>query len=52
MLVRAAAQQWNVPAAECSTELHTVVHKKSGKKLGYGSLAEAASKLEVPKKKN
>src|SRR5246500_3248136 len=50
MLVRAAAQQWNVPAAECSTELHTVVHKKSGKKLGYGALAETASKLEVPKK--
>jgi len=50
MLVRAAAQQWNVPATECSTELHTVVHKKSGKKLGYGALAEAASKLEVPKK--
>ena len=34
MLVRAAAQQWNVPATECSTELHTVVHKTSGKKLG------------------
>src|ERR1700676_2293584 len=50
MLVRAAAQQWNVPAEECSTELHTVVHKKSGKKLGYGALATAAGKQEVPKK--
>ncbi len=50
MLVRAAAQQWNVPAAECSTELHAVVHKKSGKKLGYGELAAAAAKLGVPKK--
>jgi isoquinoline 1-oxidoreductase beta subunit len=50
MLVRAAAQQWNVPATECSTESHSVVHKASGKKLGYGELAEAASKLEVPKK--
>ena len=50
MLVRAAAQQWNVPASECSTELHSVVHKKSGKKLGYGELAAAAAKLEVPKK--
>src|SRR5712691_7774793 len=50
MLVRAAAQQWNVPAEECSTELHTVVHKKSGKKLGYGALATAAAKLDVPKK--
>src|SRR5258708_11206407 len=50
MVVRAGAQQWNVPAAECSTELHTVVHKKSGKKLGYGELAAAAAKLDVPKK--
>src|SRR5580693_6224854 len=50
MMVRAAAQQWNVPAAECSTELHAVVHKSSGKKLGYGEVAEAASKLAVPKK--
>src|SRR3981189_1220647 len=50
MLVRPAAQQWDVPAGECSTELHTVVHKKSGKKLGYGDLATAAAKQDVPKK--
>src|SRR5579859_1937919 len=50
MLVRAAAQHWGVPAAECSTELHNVLHKASGKKLGYGELATAASKLDVPKK--
>ncbi len=50
MLVRAAATQWGVPAAECSTNSHTVVHKASGKKLGYGELAAAAGKLEVPKK--
>ncbi len=50
MLVRAAAKQWGVPEAQCSTELHHVVHKASGKKLGYGELASAASALEVPKK--
>ena len=50
MLVQAAAQQWNVPASECSTQLHTVVHTNSGRKLGYGELASAAAKLEVPKK--
>ncbi|HKV24641.1 MAG TPA: molybdopterin cofactor-binding domain-containing protein [Candidatus Acidoferrum sp.] len=50
MLVRAAAEKWGVPEAECSTELHHVLHKGSGKKAGYGELAEAASKLEVPKK--
>jgi isoquinoline 1-oxidoreductase beta subunit len=50
MLVRAAAAQWGVPATECATNLHTVVHTPSGKKLGYGELAAAAAKLEVPKK--
>src|SRR5258706_15227635 len=34
MLVRAAAAQWGVPASECSTDLHVVVHKASGRKLG------------------
>jgi len=50
MLVRAAAQKWNVPEKECSTDLHVVVHKTSGKKLSYGELAAAAAKLPVPKK--
>jgi isoquinoline 1-oxidoreductase subunit beta len=50
MLIQAAAQKWNVPASECSTEPHTVVHAKSGRKLGYGELASAAAKLDVPKK--
>ena len=50
MLIRAAAAQWSVPPAECSTNLHTVVHKASGKQLGYGELAAAAAKLDVPKK--
>src|SRR6516164_6498530 len=52
MLVRAAAKKWNVPEAECSTELHVVVHKTSGKKLAYGELAAAAAKQEVPKKED
>jgi isoquinoline 1-oxidoreductase subunit beta len=52
MLVQAAAQQWKVPASECSTDLHAVVHKSSGRKLGYGELATAASKLPVPKKES
>src|SRR5882672_1702960 len=50
MLVRAAAKQWGVPESECSTDLHVVVHKASGKKLGYGELASAAAKISVPKK--
>lgn len=50
MLIQAAAQQWNVPASECTTEPHMVVHAKSGRKLGYGQLVTAAAKLDVPKK--
>ena len=50
MLIQAAAQRWDVPAEECQTELHSVVHAKSGRKAGYGELATAASKLPIPKK--
>ncbi|MGA2353986.1 MAG: molybdopterin cofactor-binding domain-containing protein [Terriglobales bacterium] len=50
MLIQAAAQQWGVPASECKTDLHVVVHSSSGRRLGYGDLATAASKLPVPKK--
>src|SRR5215510_11121782 len=49
MLVSAAAAQWKVPVSECTTVNHTVVHTKSGKKLGYGALVAAAAKLPVPK---
>ena len=52
MLVRAAAAQWGKPVTECHTTLHEVVHPASGKKLGYGELAAAAAKLDVPKKED
>jgi isoquinoline 1-oxidoreductase beta subunit len=50
MLTTAAAQTWNVPVTECSVENGEVIHKASGKKLSYASLASAAAKLEVPAK--
>lgn len=50
MLIRAAAQKWSVPEAECSAQMHTVLHSKSGKKARYGELVAAAAKLDVPKK--
>jgi isoquinoline 1-oxidoreductase subunit beta len=50
MLIRAAAQSWGVPENECTTELSAVLHKASGKNLGYGELAASAAKLPVPKK--
>lgn len=49
MLVAAAAKAWSVDAATCTTENGFVLHKESGKKASYGSLAEAAAKLEAPK---
>src|SRR5271169_1701144 len=49
MLVTSAAQQWNVPAAECTTEKGVVIHAASNRKSGYGDLVERASKLPVPK---
>ena len=48
MLVTAAAQKWNVPLEECDTKLGNVIHKYTNKKLSYGNLAVAASKIEVP----
>ncbi len=48
MLIAAAAKKWNVEPGTCSTEDSMVIHKASGKKLGYGALAEEAAKLPVP----
>ncbi|WP_372767017.1 molybdopterin cofactor-binding domain-containing protein [Lutibacter sp.] len=47
MLITAAAQKWQVPESECSTENHFVIHS-SGKKITYGDLVEIAKTLEVP----
>jgi isoquinoline 1-oxidoreductase beta subunit len=43
VLVDAAAAKWGVAAAECATEPSTVVHKASGRKLGYGEIASFAT---------
>jgi len=48
MLELAAAAQWKVPVGECRAQLHKVVHQPSGRELGYGELAAAASALPVP----
>jgi isoquinoline 1-oxidoreductase beta subunit len=49
LLVRAAAVQWGVPEAECHAESSRVIHGASGKSVGFGAVAEAAAKLELPK---
>jgi isoquinoline 1-oxidoreductase beta subunit len=51
MLVRAAAQEWGVPAEQCVADPpHIVSHKTSNRQLGYGELAALAAKQPVPKK--
>lgn len=48
MLIQAAAKQWGVPVGEVTAENHVITHAKSGRKLGYGDVAEAAASLPVP----
>ena len=49
MLVQAAADEWKVPASECTVDKGVIAHRASGRKTTYGKVAEAASKLDVPK---
>ncbi len=48
MLEQAAAASWGVSVGEVQAVNHEVVHRKSGRKLGYGALARAAAQLPVP----
>ena len=48
MLEQAAAARWQVPVAEVRALNHEVVHRPTKRKLGYGALAAAASRLPVP----
>jgi isoquinoline 1-oxidoreductase beta subunit len=48
MLVTAAATQWKVDPAECTTEPGVVVHKASNRRATYGSLVDLAAAVPVP----
>lgn len=48
MLERAAAESWGVPVAEVQAANHEVIHARSGRRLGYGALAQRAARLPVP----
>ena len=50
MLIQAAADEWKVPAADCTTDKGVITHKASGKTTTYGKVAAAAAKLPVPEK--
>jgi isoquinoline 1-oxidoreductase beta subunit len=49
MLVAAAAQQWKVDPSSCTASNSEVVHTPSGRKLVYGALVDAASRMTPPK---
>ena len=48
MLIQAAAKQWGVPDAECTTGMSVVTHTPTGRRLRYGEIAADAAKLPVP----
>ncbi|MFZ6657343.1 molybdopterin cofactor-binding domain-containing protein [Undibacterium sp. TJN19] len=52
MLVSAAAQTWNVPAAECHAADSAVHHAASKRMLTYASLVVKAASLPVPDAKD
>jgi isoquinoline 1-oxidoreductase beta subunit len=48
MLIQAAAQAWNCGPGDCTTTPGMVVHKPSGRKRTYGSLALACANIPAP----
>ena len=48
MLEQAAAKRWNVEVGEVQAVQHELVHKPTGRKLGYGDVAEEAAALPTP----
>jgi isoquinoline 1-oxidoreductase beta subunit len=49
MLIQAAANEWKVPASECTAANGTITHAASGRTTTFGKVAEAAAKIEAPK---
>jgi len=48
MLIQAVANEWKVPASECSAANSVITHTSSGRTTTYGKVAEAAARLEPP----
>jgi len=48
MLRQAAAEAWQVPFDEITSSEGVLFHQGSGKSMGYGEIASAASKIAVP----
>src|SRR5580692_103516 len=48
MLIEAAANEWKVPASECTAANSVITHTPSGKTTTFGKVAEAAAKITPP----
>ena len=48
MLIQAAANEWKVPASECTAANSIITHGPSGRKTSFGKVVHAAVKLEPP----
>ncbi|HYE70766.1 MAG TPA: molybdopterin cofactor-binding domain-containing protein [Aquabacterium sp.] len=48
MLVQAAANEWQVPVAQCRAANSVITHVPSGRTLRYGQVAAVAGKLAPP----
>jgi isoquinoline 1-oxidoreductase beta subunit len=49
MLIQAAANEWKVPASECTAANSVITHKASNRSTTYGKVAAAAAQIEPPK---
>jgi isoquinoline 1-oxidoreductase beta subunit len=49
MLIQAAADEWKVPAEECSAANSVITHAKTGRNTTFGKVATAAAKVDPPK---
>ena len=47
MLIQAAANEWKVPASECTVANGVITHKASGRSTTYGKVADAAAQARA-----
>lgn len=50
MLIEAAALRWGVSQTSCTTSAGRITHPPTGRSVSYGEVAEAAARLEIPRR--
>src|SRR5262245_51620920 len=49
MLLQAAANKWGIPKSQCRAQNGMITNLTTNERISFGSVAEAASKLEIPR---